>query len=127
MARFLWIGLGGAVGTWARYLTALYAARTLGTSFPYGTLIVNLVGCFLIAAVMHVALSTSHVPLTLRLTLTTGFLGGMTTYSSFNYETTKLLQERAWGTGLLNFAVTTSGCFAAGLFGLFVARRVLGN
>jgi CrcB protein len=127
MVRFLLIGLGGAVGTWARYLIALWAARALGTSFPYGTLIVNLAGCFLIAAVMQVALSTSHVPLTLRLTLTTGFLGGMTTYSSFNYETTKLLQERAWGTGLLNFAVTTSGCFAAGLFGLFVARRVLGN
>src|SRR5258708_16774051 len=113
MLRFLLIGLGGAVGTWARYLIALWAAKALGNSFPYGTLIVNLAGCFLIAAVMHVALSTSHAPMTLRLTLTTGFFGGMTTYSSFNYETTKLLQERAWGTGLLTFPATTHPCFAS--------------
>lgn len=127
MVRFLLIGLGGAVGTWTRYLIGLWAGRTLGTSFPYGTLIVNLVGCFLVAAVMQVALSTSSVSPTLRLTLTTGFMGGLTTYSAFNYETTNLLQERAWGTGLLNFALTTAGCFLMGLIGLFVARRLVGN
>jgi len=124
--RFLWICFAGALGTGTRYLLGLWAARTFGTGFPYGTLIVNLTGCFLIAAIMHVSLSTALVSPTLRLSLTTGFMGGLTTYSSFNYETTRFLQERAWATGMLNFAVTTVGCFVAGLLGFVVARRLFG-
>ena len=56
MERFFWICLAGAAGTGARYLIALWAAQRFGSAFPYGTLIVNLVGCFAIAAVMHAAL-----------------------------------------------------------------------
>ncbi len=127
MDRFLWICLGGGLGTGTRYLVGLWAGRTLGTAFPYGTLMVNVAGCFLIAAIMQASMTTEFVPPTLRLTLTTGFMGGLTTYSSFNYETTRFLQERAWGTGLLNYAVTTAACFAAGLLGLALARRLLGG
>jgi CrcB protein len=126
MDRFFWICFAGALGTGARYLVGLWAGRTFGVAFPFGTLTVNVVGCFLIAAVMQVSLSTQLVSPTLRLVLTTGFMGGLTTYSSFNYETTRLLQERAWGMGLLNFVVTTAACFGAGLLGLTVARRLFG-
>jgi|SRR5579884_2205320 len=126
MARVLWICLAGALGTGARYGIGLWAGRTLGADFPYGTLIVNLVGCFLIAAVTHVALTTTLVSPTLRLTLTTGFMGGLTTYSSFNLETTRLLQERAWLAGLVNFGITVVGCFVAGLLGLATARWLVG-
>lgn len=124
MDRFLWICFAGALGTGARYLVGVWAGLKFGTTFPYGTLIVNVSGCFLIAAIMQVAVSTQLVPPTLRLALTTGFLGGLTTYSSFNYETTRFLQERSWGLGLLNYAVTTTACFAAGLLGFVVARRL---
>ena len=124
--RFLWICLAGAVGTALRYLIGVGAARVLGTSFPFGTLIVNVVGCFLISSVMHVSLATELVTPTLRLALTTGFLGGFTTYSSFNYETTRLFEERAWGAGLLNVSLTVLGCFAAGLLGLAAAKRLFG-
>ena len=124
MTRFLLIGLGGAVGTWARYLVAIGAARVLGAAFPYGTLIVNVLGCFLITAVMHVATSTDLISPTLRLTLTTGFMGGLTTYSTFNYETLRLFQERASAAAWANLAVTVLGCFAAGLLGLAAATRL---
>ncbi len=127
MVRFLWIGFAGALGTWCRYLIGLGAAKILGTSFPYGTLIVNLAGCFLIACVMHIALAGSSVSSTTRLVLANGFLGGLTTYSAFNYETTKLLHERGWAVAALNFGATTAGCFLFGLLGLLVARRVMGN
>ncbi len=127
MERFLWICFAGALGTGTRYLVGVWAGRALGTEFPYGTLIVNVTGCFLIAAIMHAALTTELIPPTLRFALTTGFMGGLTTYSSFNYETTRLLQERAWAAGLLNYALTTTACFAAGLLGLAVARRLLGT
>jgi fluoride exporter len=127
MARIFFIGLAGACGTLLRYFVGLVAGRVLGTEFPYSTLIVNVVGCFFIALVSQLALSTSLISPTLRLTLTTGFMGGLTTYSSFNYETTTLLRERAWATGLVNVAVTLVACFIAGLLGLAAARRLAGD
>lgn len=127
MTRVVLIGLAGALGTLSRYGVGLWAGRMLGTSFPHGTLIVNVAGCFLIALVSQLALSTTLISPTLRLTLTTGFIGGLTTYSSFNYETTNLLRERGLAAGLANVAVTLLGCFAAGMLGLWVARRLVGE
>ncbi len=126
MARLLWICIAGALGTAARYGIALWTTRTFPGPFPYGTLIVNLVGCFLIAGVTHVGLRTTWMSPTLRMTLTTGFIGGLTTYSSFNLETTRLLQERA-PVGVLYFAVTILGCCATGLLGFGLARRCFGG
>ena len=123
MARFLLICAGGAAGTGARYLLGGWAQRALGTAFPYGTLIVNVVGCFLIAVVLQLALSMTSFPVNLRLALTTGFMGGLTTYSSFNYETTALVQSGNGRTAALYFAITLLGCMAAGLFGTLIARR----
>ncbi|HET7220465.1 MAG TPA: fluoride efflux transporter CrcB [Vicinamibacterales bacterium] len=126
MERFFWICLGGAAGTGARYLVALWAGQRLGAAFPYGTLIVNLIGCFAIAAIMHTALALSWSP-TLRATITIGFLGGLTTYSSFNYETTRLLEEGATAAALANVAATVVGAFAAGWLGLLLARQLIGR
>jgi CrcB protein len=61
---------------------------------------------------------------TVRLALTTGFLGGLTTYSSFNLEMTRLLGDRAWSAGIANVLVTTIGCFLAGPLGATIARRL---
>jgi CrcB protein len=126
MERLFWICLAGAAGTAARYLVALWAAQRFGTAFPYGTLIVNLAGCFAIAAVMHAALTLSWSP-TIRSAITIGFIGGLTTYSSFNYETTRLLEEGAVGAATLNAAVTLLGAFVAGWLGLLCAKQVLGQ
>jgi CrcB protein len=126
MTRVLLIALAGALGTLTRYGVGVWAGRALGTSFPYGTFLVNVAGCFLIALVSQIALSTTLISPTLRLTLTTGFMGGLTTYSSFNYETTTLLRERAWAEGLANVGLTLVACFVAGLLGLALGRRLVG-
>lgn len=126
MERFLWICFAGALGTGARYLIGLWAGEKLGTAFPYGTFIVNLTGCFLIALVIQAALNMAAFSPTLRLALTTGFMGGLTTYSSFAYETTRLAQDGALGAAFLNFALTTVACFAAVLLGLAAAQRLTG-
>lgn len=126
MERFVWICLAGAAGTGARYLIALWAAQRFGSAFPYGTLIVNLVGCFAIAAVMHAALTLSWSP-SVRSAITIGFIGGLTTYSSFNYETTRLLEEGAFGAAALNAATTIVGAFLSGLLGTLCARQLLGR
>lgn len=126
MERFLWICLAGAAGSGARYLIALWAAQRLGSTFPYGTLIVNLTGCFAIAAVMHAALTLSWSP-TVRSAVTIGFIGGLTTYSSFNYETTRLLEEGAAPAAALNVMLTVVGAFVAGWLGMLCAKQLLGN
>src|SRR4029434_5508328 len=122
MERIFWICLAGAVGTGARYLVALWAAQRLGSAFPFGTLIVNLVGCFAIAAAMHAALTRSGSP-TLRSAITIGFIGGLTTYSSFNYETSRLLEEGAVRTAALNATATIVGAFVAGWLGVMCAKQ----
>jgi len=126
MTRILLIGLAGALGTITRYLVGLGAGRVLGTAFPYGTLIVNVLGCFLIAAVAHVATATTSISPTMRLVLMTGFMGGLTTYSSFNLETTKLMQEGDWLVAAINVSITLLVCFASGLLGVVAARRLVG-
>jgi len=126
MERFLLICLAGAAGTGARYLVSVWATQRLGATFPYGTFIVNLVGCFVIAAVMRTALALSWSS-TLRMTVTVGFLGGFTTYSSFNYETARLLEEGSSGLAALNVAVTLTGGLVAGLLGTLSAGQLIGR
>jgi CrcB protein len=126
MERFLWICLAGAAGTGARYLIALWAAQRFGSSFPFGTLIVNLAGCFGIAAIMHAASTLSWSP-TMRSAITIGFIGGLTTYSSFNYETTRLMEEGATSAAAFNATATIAGAFAAGWLGMVCARQLIGR
>jgi CrcB protein len=126
MERFLWICIGGAAGSGGRYLIALWAAQRFGSAFPFGTLIVNLVGCFAIAGVMHAAATLSWSP-TLRSAIAIGVIGGFTTYSSFNYETSQLLEEGAVGAALLNIGTTLLGAFAAGWLGMLSARLLIGR
>ena len=114
----------GAVGSGARYLVSLWAGQRIGTAFPYGTLIVNVVGSFAIALVLELSIRIASFPPNLRLALATGFLGGFTTYSSFNYETTTLLASESSLRGVLNIGVTLIGCLLAGLLGLWLARRI---
>lgn len=124
MERFFWICLAGAAGTGTRYLVALWAAQRFGTAFPFGTLFVNLAGCFLIAAIMQAA--TVAWPPTLRLAITVGYIGGLTTYSSFNYESTRLLQDGTPELAALNAGITMVGCFCAGWLGVLLSRQLIG-
>lgn len=126
MERFFWICLAGAAGTGACYLIALWTAHRFGSAFPYRTLVVNLVGCFAIAAVMHAALLLSWSP-TVRSAIAIGFIGGLTTYSSFNYETSRLLEEGVVGAAALNATATIAGAFVAGWLGVMCAKQVLGH
>ena len=127
MSRFFWICLGGAVGTGARYLLSGWTLGLLGTAFPWGTLAVNVVGSFLIGAIMHVGTTTQILSPALRLTLTTGVMGGFTTYSAFNYETLRSFQDGAWWLGAVNVVVMVASCLAAGIAGVWLARLLLAH
>jgi CrcB protein len=89
----------------------------MGTAFPYGTLAVNLIGSFALGAIMWIVLHTALLGPDTRLALTTGVLGGFTTYSAFNFETLQLLQERAWRVAALYVGLTLLGCLLVGWLG----------
>ena len=127
MSRFFWICAAGAVGTGARYLISGWALAALGAGFPYGTLAVNVVGSFLMGIVMQVGLATPILSPTLRMTLATGFIGGFTTYSTFNFETIRLVQTGAWKLAVGNVAITLVTCFTAGLAGIALGRSLFGG
>ena len=119
----LWVVVAGGLGSGARYLVGQWSITALGASFPYGTVIVNLVGCFALGAVVQLASSGNWSP-ELRTAIAVGFLGGFTTYSSFNQETLTLLSSGAIGAAGLNVAITLAGGLAAGTLGLLAARML---
>lgn len=122
MERLLWVCLGSAVGGGARYLVSGWAAEALGAAFPYGTLAVNFLGSFLLASLMFAGLEAAVISPTLRLALTTGMMGGFTTYSTFSYETMRYLQDGAWAIAIANVLVTIVGCLAACMLGWAAAK-----
>lgn len=125
MVRLLLVAAGGAVGTGTRYILSLWIPRLLGPGFPFATLLVNVGGSFLIGLLMQWSLSTTAISPTLRLVLTTGFLGGLTTFSTFSYETIKLIEDRAFLDAavnvLLSFSLGLGGCF----LGMVAAKALL--
>jgi CrcB protein len=124
MSRFLWVCLGGALGTGARYLLSIWALQALGPSFPFGTFLVNVIGSFLLGVIAGCGEAVTPA---WRVTLSVGVMGGFTTYSSFNLETLRMLEERDWGLAALYMGATVIGCLLAGAFGLAVSRTAVGS
>jgi CrcB protein len=115
------------VGSVLRYLTTLAAVRLVSPSFPFGTLIVNLVGCFFIGFVHNFAMLTGRITPDARLLLTTGVIGGLTTYSSFNYEAIALVEQARPTAAVLYVVATGLGCALAGLLGNWGARALVSS
>ncbi|MBI4211681.1 MAG: fluoride efflux transporter CrcB [Deltaproteobacteria bacterium] len=123
MKNFFLISLGGAVGTGARYLLSLAFMHWIHPAFPYSTLIINIIGSFLMGLVVQLGLNTDLIPLHLRIILTTGVLGGFTTYSAFNAEVLQHFQHGAYRSGIFHVMLMVTGCLVAGMLGLLIAKR----
>ena len=91
--NLLIIALGGALGAVSRFLLGNGVSRALGSALPYGTFVINIVGCFAMGLLMTIIVDREMLPATWRLFLCVGFLGGFTTFSSFGYEALMLLTE----------------------------------
>lgn len=96
MKSWLWVALGGALGSLARWGLSGAVQRWSGGAFPWGTFAVNLLGSLLIGVVTALALERALVPVPARLFLVTGVLGGFTTFSALSYETFALLRDGQW-------------------------------
>ena len=111
---------GSALGGGARFLLQQAATRTFSTALPVGTIAINVVGSFLLVLVLQVPSLSS----TTRLFLTTGVLGGFTTYSSFNFETIALVQDGHTGLAVANVAITLVACLFGGLCAVGLGRAI---
>ena len=117
MIDLAWVFVGGGCGAACRWLVSRASARLLGPAFPWGTLIVNLSGCFLIGLALGLA-ERGLGGRRLKPLAVAGFLGGLTTFSSYAYETVELLRRGAWGRAAANLALDNAGGLALAAAGL---------
>ena len=122
--NILLVFVGGGLGAVARYLLQGFVYRITGAGFPYGTIVVNVVGCFVIGLLMSSMEERFMATPSLRIFLTIGILGGFTTFSSFSYETMALVREGDLIAGGINVVASLAICLGATWLGLGLGRYV---
>ena len=124
ITQLLLIALGGALGTLARYATgSLLAVPTGRVGFPFGTLAVNLVGCFVMGVLQGMFVDRLVQP-QYRQAMLVGFLGGYTTFSSYGWETTAFLQDGQWARAALNVGANNVLGIPLVILGYSVGRAI---
>jgi CrcB protein len=114
----------GALGTLARYSLQGWVQHRTGMDFPTGTLLVNWVGCFLLGGIAHFSLHHLSVPPEWRIGLTIGFVGAFTTFSTFGWETVKMLEDGEWWKATLYVTASVVGGVLAVLAGIRLANTL---
>ncbi len=120
----LGVAVFGALGALARYGVSLWALRFLGSAFPFGTLIVNVLGSFCLGFLAEAALGDPGLTARTRTILGTGFLGAFTTFSTFGVETLRAIEAGSWGVAAGNVAFNVVGGLVAVALGFALARQL---
>lgn len=122
--RYLIVGLGGFLGAVARFWVGGLVYDRMGTRFPYGTFVVNCTGCFLLGITMAILTERTHLSPNWRYLIPIGFIGGYTTFSSFEYETLMAMRDGALITGLLNIGLSVGLGLICVWVGMMCGRAV---
>jgi CrcB protein len=121
------VAAGSAVGGVARFLLTDAVHHRVGTTFPVGTLVVNVLGCLALGFIMQLALDTGELSPSTRALLTTGFCGGFTTFSTFSWETVVLIQEGSLRRAAFNAIGSVTMGLGAIWIGMVAAKLLLGT
>jgi CrcB protein len=121
--KYVWIAVGGGAGSLARYLAGTAVMTRFGARFPWGTLVVNVTGCFLIGLIMTLLTERFSPATNWRPLLVVGFLGGYTTFSSFEWETYSAMRDGSHWMGLANVTGSVVFGYSAVWLGALLARR----
>ena len=124
MQTVIYIAAFGAFGCVSRYFLSGWIHDKLGWAFPWGTLSVNVVGAFIIGLTMELGMRGALIPPNLRIGLVTGFLGGLTTFSTFSYETFKLLETGKYLVAFSNVIVSVAVCLLFTWLGILAAKTI---
>lgn len=122
MQKLFYVGLGGFIGACLRYIISNNLTKNLGTQFPYGTLVVNVVGGILIGLIMELSLTSDLISPSLKIFLTTGIMGGLTTFSTFSYETINFFSSGSYFLGALNICLNLFLSLGGVVVGKFIAN-----
>lgn len=122
--QIFYIGLFGALGCLSRYFVSGWTYSFSGRVLPYGTLAVNVIGSFLLGLVMEGTLRSTLLSPEVRMGITTGFMGGFTTFSTFSYETVRLLEEGSFFQAGANILLNIVVCLLFAAVGIFAARQL---
>jgi fluoride exporter len=114
----------GALGCLSRYFLSIWIYAVTGKSFPYGTFAVNILGSFLIGLIMEFSLRSTVISSNLRVGLTVGFMGGLTTFSSFSLETFRLLEDGQVVSAFANILLSVTVCLACTWLGIIAGRQI---
>jgi CrcB protein len=125
MEKILYVGIGGFLGAALRYLISTHAPRVFGSHLPYGTLIVNVIGGLLIGVIMQLCITTDLISPNMKLFLTTGIMGGLTTFSTFSYETIDLLGTGKYTLGIVNTCLNLFLSFGGVVAGKWIAMKLI--
>lgn len=124
MGMILAIALGGALGALARYFLSSQVTHLFGPGFPWGILIVNVLGCFIMGVIAEMAALSWNLSHEMRAFLTTGILGGFTTFSAFALDTAVLTERGDLMGAMLYVAGSVGGSLTALFLGLYLARQL---
>ncbi len=124
MEKILAVGIGGFVGANLRYWLGSWVIHTLDTAFPWGTFVVNIIGCFGLAIFATLVTERITVSEATRLMVATGFFGALTTFSTFSLETLNLITAERWLLGLTNVTVSVGLGLLATIAGVGLARAL---
>ena len=124
MLKYLLVGMGGCLGSILRFWVSSYIGSRLGGRFPYGTLVVNISGSFLVGFVLAVLTARTQLGANWRYLIPIGFIGGYTTFSAFEYETLRTIQDGQIGVGLLYVATSVIVGFVAVWGGVIAGRAI---
>jgi fluoride exporter len=124
MEKFLLISLGAILGANARYWLGDWAAQRFGPAFPYGTLLINLTGSFILGLFMTLATERLLIDPRWRLLVAVGFLGAYTTFSTYTYESINLLLKGQWAAGLLNLLGSALAGLLAVSAGIYLGKSL---
>lgn len=123
MTHIILIGIGGFIGAVSRFLISRYL-NNLVSSFPLGTLTVNIIGSFILGFIMYSVAYGRNIPVEIRDLITVGFIGALTTMSTFSYETFRLIELNELFYSFINFFLNIFLCFSAVFFGRFLATLI---
>ncbi len=123
--HLFYIGIFGGLGCVMRYLASTWTYQLLGRNFPYGTLLVNVVGSFLLAMLLTFGIRGTILSQEMRLGLAVGFMGGFTTFSTFSYETIRFLEDGNFWQAGVNICLNIVLCLVFTLVGVIVARQLV--
>ena len=124
MDKYLIIGLGGFLGANVRYVVSGWAAEKWGASFPYGTLLINVSGSFILGVFLAAVTGRLAIDPRWRLFFAVGFVGAYTTFSTYTYESMQLVLAGGWWPGLLNLLASNALGLAAALLGIALGRSL---